>query len=369
MTLNARPDTDVSVTVPNHASMLTGRPVLERTATRPSGSPHGLVFNFDPGPSATVHALGDQTDSYKSSVLDVAHDNGLATAFFAGKDKFSFFLRSYDAENGALDRVGPDNGTAKIDASGIVDWTDTDLYLQKSAELVSMVVTHLAAASPGYTFIHFADPDIAGHYFGWGSENYRLAVRNVDRDLAKILASIEANPELRNQTAIILTSDHGGGDVSGSHQYASDRKVFTIPLMVWSPGVIPAGRDLYDLFANRADPGTQLVDYSAARQPLRNGDSGNLALTLLGLPSIPGSSLIPEFKTSLSVQRTGAGLTISWPTTDTAADLERSDLAATSTWNRVTNGIVQENGHYVYRETNPAAPAIQFFRLTRSAQR
>ena len=380
-TLNARPDCDVSVTVPNHASMLTGRPVLQRTANK---APHGLTFNFDPGPFATVHALGDQSDAYKSSVLDVAHDNGFTTAFFAGKEKFAFFLRSYDEENGAPDLVGKNNGRAKIDASAIVDWTDLGVYLEKSADLVSLVVKHLDTATPGYTFLHLADPDVAGHYFGWGSENYRTAVRNVDRQLARILAAIEANPELRNRTAVIVTSDHGGGDVSGSHVYATDSKVFTIPFLVWSPGAVPAGRDLYELFSNRTEPGTQFVDYSANRQPLHNGDSGNLALAMLGLPAIPGSSLIPELKPTISatsaptisverptisLERAGIGLVVSWPATSTIPDLERSDLASSVRWSKVTNGIVLVNGRYVYRETNSSSAPSQFFRLTQRVVR
>ena len=67
---------------------------------------------------------------------------------------------------------------------------------------------------------------------------------------------------------------------------------YVIPFVVWTgPG--GEARELYELnTATRADPGLKQVprDYTGL-MPVRNGDAGNLALALLGLPPVPGSTI------------------------------------------------------------------------------
>jgi hypothetical protein len=94
---------------------------------------------------------------------------------------------------------------------------------------------------------------------------------------------------LNGKTAIILTSDHGG--IRNTHGDPADPADYTIPFFVWGPGV-EAAADLYSLNpATRLDPGAGRPDYGAAVQPIRNGDSGNLALQLLGLGPVSGSTI------------------------------------------------------------------------------
>jgi hypothetical protein len=83
-----------------------------------------------------------------------------------------------------------------------------------------------------------------------------------------------------------VTADHGGEGWDYSNVVLP--QVFTIPFYVRSPG-IAGGVDLYTLTTNRVDPGGSRPSYSEPDQPIRNGDAGNLALDLLGLPPIPGS--------------------------------------------------------------------------------
>ena len=361
-TFNARCDFDNSLTQPNHASIFTGRPVGEQPAGVPFVAPHGFMADYDPGPPSTLHNTGNGNVPYKASVFDVAHDYGFSTAFFSAKPKLALFIRSYDAEHGALDLIGTDQGRNKMDWHEIVDYVGPAEVRQGDSNLVNIAITRLAESAPSYTFLHFADPDITGHYFLWGTEEYRAAVKEVDRQLARVLAVIDSNTAMAQRTALILTSDHGGGDVDGWHVHANDPKVYSVPMFLRGPGVTP-GLDLYALFSNRTDPGGATMDYSAPAQPLRNGDTGNLSLALLGLPPIPGSTMIPALRPRLAVSQTASGLGLSWPVTQTPADLEVSDAWPGTGWVRVRESIVTENGWYRYNVPPAPTAKARFFRL------
>lgn len=279
-TYNARTDYNFTETVPNHVTMITGRPV-----NQPSGQPntlhHGYSSNF-PGPTHTIHANGNPAVSYKASTFDVAHDHGLSTALYTSKTRLTILDRSYNGANGALDAIGPDNGRDKIDFAQLVDGG--------SAGIVSNFVATMAATPRNYTFIHLVEPDTAGHATGWENQSWYDSVKVIDDRLALIFELIDNSDALRGNTAIVLTGDHGGGvDI---HTNPTAYQNYNVPLFVWGAG-LPAGGDLYELSPNRFDPGLGRPDYNAADQPWRNGDTGNLALALLGLPPIPGSLMQP----------------------------------------------------------------------------
>jgi hypothetical protein len=360
-TLNARCDFDISETVPNHCSIFTGRPVMQ-----PSGQSntvhHGYNNNF-PGPSDTIHASGNPAVPYKSSMFDVAHDYGLSTALYTGKTRLQICDRSYDASNGALDLIGVDNGRDKIDFSSVADVSGTSISNE-----INTVLGDLTNATPKkYSFIHIAEPDLTGHSFNWGSANWSNAVRNVDTQLGRILNAIDANPVLSNRTALIVSADHGGGGVVlNAHTDAYHITNYTIPFFVRAPG-LRGGTNLYALLANRADPGTNRTDYNTQPQPVRNLDGSNLALSLLGLPPIPGSYAIPVFvsaSVSLNVARLNGQLGIFWADPNNEYILEATEvLGSPSNWQTITNGIEVVESTKVYSVTNATEIANRFFRL------
>ena len=98
-TNNARTDYTHTITLPNHTSMLTGRPVSQ-PAGMPSLTTPWIYDNGDPPPTTTLHNFTNP-DYYKASSFDVAHDAGLSTALFASKNKFVIYDQSYNATTGA----------------------------------------------------------------------------------------------------------------------------------------------------------------------------------------------------------------------------------------------------------------------------
>jgi hypothetical protein len=267
-TLNARTAFESTDTLPNHAGMLTGRPVL------PDNAGHGVTWNVDldgdtvPGPGS-----GSTIDS----VFTVAHSAGLRTGLFAGKTKFNVF---------------PDTWPDLINR--VVIHSDGDQPMQ----LARRVERFLVKKQPAFTFWHNGAPDAAGHRAGGMSPAYLDAVKSTDQAIGTVVAAIEADDELARRTLVVLTADHGvtkGDNVHGARTVDNA----TIPFIIWGAGV-EAG-DLYELNSGPSndgpsndgpsndgwrDPGAGVPDYEGP-QPIRNLHLADVAVAALGLPAEP----------------------------------------------------------------------------------
>jgi len=271
-TYNARDDYDVTVTLPNHVTMVTGRGIQGTTG-------HNWTSNVDPGATDTIHKT---KGSYVASAFDVAHDNGLRTGMYATKTKFSLFDQSYNATNGALDLVvPPDNGRDKLDVY---------YYNSSSTTMTNTFVSAMSTASRyNYSFLHYTDLDTAGHGSGWGSTAYNNAIKAVDARLGQIFSLVETDATLKGKTTILLTADHGGKGTD--HSNPAEPLDYTIPFGAWGATVLPGG-NLYAMNAGVVvDPGTGRPTYGSPNQPIRNGAIANLTLDLLGLGPVPGSTI------------------------------------------------------------------------------
>jgi hypothetical protein len=276
-TLNARTDPDFTITLPNHTAMLTGRFGLGELG-------HGWVNNGEPTSDENLHK---NRGGYIASALDVAHDRGLRTLLVAGKSKFSLYDVSWNADNGAADTCGSDEGKDKL---------DTYVLASKTEQVADTVIEHLQAGSArSFVFAHFAITDLTAHLHGWDltpGSRYMRAVARVDAELGRILAVIDTSPTLRGKTAVVLTADHGGGAPYLSHDQPHMWVDYIIPFLVWL-GADGVSHELYAVSAKtRADPGIgRPLRDGTGLPPIRNGDAANLVLDLLGLPPVQGSQI------------------------------------------------------------------------------
>ncbi len=277
-TLNARTDPDWTITLPNHTGMLTGRLV-----EGPEG--HHWIRNDEVEDGLTLHA---HRGAYVAGVFDVAHDHGAFTGILAGKPKFHLFDDSWDAARGAPDTTGADDGTDKIDVYRVAP---------ESKDLADLVLAELDTPRQDRArlyLVHFAMTDLTAHKKGWdltpGSE-YLKALAGVDAALVRILDRIESAGHLRGRTAIVLTTDHGGGAPLRSHTQEHMWVNYIIPFLTWTGGAEPS--DLYALNAGRrADPGlARPRPGDGTLPPVRNADAANLVLAWLGMPPVPGSTV------------------------------------------------------------------------------
>jgi hypothetical protein len=105
-----------------------------------------------------------------------------------------------------------------------------------AGEVVDAATSVLTDPTFDLVFLHFPDPSIAGHRYGFTSVQYGAAVSAVDAALARVAEAVGGSSE----TVVIVTSDHGGGGAWGPHQHGSDAPEDTeVPLIVWGSRAVP----------------------------------------------------------------------------------------------------------------------------------
>ncbi|HWJ09331.1 MAG TPA: alkaline phosphatase family protein [Nocardioides sp.] len=253
-TLNARAQVEMTVTLPNHTSMVTGRRI-----DRAHGG-HGVTWNTDRAGTTVQGAAGQDV----SSVFRVVHAAGGRTSLFSTKTKFSLFTRSWPRS---------------VDRTVIREEDDTTL--------TTLFRQDLLATRRSFAFLHLGLADQVGHARGWMSAAYLDAVIKLDRLVGQVLATIRGTTRLRTTTFVVLTADHGGTPGTTSHDVATRYDNYRIPFVVWGRGVDHDNLYRLNPVAYR-DPGTTRPLFTGV-QPIRNGDLANLATRVLGLGPVPGS--------------------------------------------------------------------------------
>jgi predicted AlkP superfamily pyrophosphatase or phosphodiesterase len=183
-----------STTIPSHASMLSGLGLLG----------HRVLWNDDARPHEPLSA---------PTVFSIAKRAELSTAAFFSKSKFTQLIPA-----AALDEE-----QAPTPARGL--WAGD--------RTVGLASLYLSKASPNLLFVHLAEPDYAGHKYGWLSDSYGDAVRSADADLSRLLSRADTTFGAGRYT-VIVTADHGGH--GRTHGTARSDDV-AIPWIAWGEGV------------------------------------------------------------------------------------------------------------------------------------
>lgn len=178
-----------SVTLVAHSSMLTGM----------CPSKHGVDWN---------DYLPERGYAQGTDLFDIAHAAGLQTEMYVGKKKLKQITEPSSLDNFVV--------------------IDSD----------SALMDRLIADFPqgfGVLFVHLPDTDTAGHAYGWLSPEQLSSLQHTDEVLGRLLAELDAR-NLRSETLIIVTADHGG---NGQGHGSDSRENMTIPWIASGPGIQP----------------------------------------------------------------------------------------------------------------------------------
>jgi predicted AlkP superfamily pyrophosphatase or phosphodiesterase len=189
-----------SITLPSHTSMLTGV----------GPQKHQILWNdYEPAKGFVK----------VPTIFSIAKEKGLVTAMFVGKEKFKH-----------------------LNLPGSVDlfvWPQPEDNAMAVAQAFADAVPQL---KPNLCFIHFRDPDTAGHKYGAASPEKIQALADCDHALKTIKDAV-AKAGFLDDSVFILTADHGShnitnsvGKIVGTHGSADTSDV-EIPWVAWGKSV------------------------------------------------------------------------------------------------------------------------------------
>jgi arylsulfatase A-like enzyme/Tfp pilus assembly protein PilF len=243
----------VPVTLPSHASLLTGAyPFVHRV--RDNGT-----FQLHADNVTLAEALADAGYATAAQVgaFVMNHEFGLDQGFAVYRDV------QFDQAGGPNRRLGHEFTAEQVTDGAI--------------ELLRQV-----ADRRFFLFVHYFDPHqpyeppprFARQYI----QPYQGEIAYTDEQIGRLLRGVE-EASVGGQTLIVLTSDHGeslGQHQEATHAYFLYDSTLVVPLIVWCPPKVPSGR--------RIATQVRLIDVAPT------------VLGLLGVPRLPhaqGADLSP----------------------------------------------------------------------------
>jgi predicted AlkP superfamily pyrophosphatase or phosphodiesterase len=189
--------TELSNTLPSHASMITGV----------TPEKHGITFNKD---------VPEEELFYPEypTIFELAKKHGLSTALAAGKSKFVALCRP-----GSIDHaIVP----SPKDKAGYSD-----------GEVARQAAKGIREHRPQVMLVHFGDGDRVGHAIGWGTAKQIAVMEEIDAGIGVVVDTLKKEG-LYESTLIIVTADHGG---SGRSHGKNDVRARHIPWIAVGPGI------------------------------------------------------------------------------------------------------------------------------------
>lgn len=177
-----------SATLPAHVSMLSGQ----------CPDKHGVHWN---------DYIPENGFAQVTDIFDLAHAAGMKTVMYVGKEKLRQVTESADIFEYINDR----------------DLVITEKLLENFP------------ADFGLMFIHFPTADWMGHVYGWLSGEQLSVLFRADQALGNLLAELDARG-IREETLVIVTSDHGGHGILHGTRLPED---MTIPWIAFGAGAQP----------------------------------------------------------------------------------------------------------------------------------
>jgi predicted AlkP superfamily pyrophosphatase or phosphodiesterase len=169
-----------SNTMPSHTSLFTGLDVKNHKNTLNDYKQIDKLLlqkkylAFD-----TIFTLGEQKN--------------LRSTFICGKDKLRFLVKP--------------NPVYNISCYNI--YTDRENIIQN---ITSIFISTFKSERNKINFIHYPEPDISGHKYGWMTAKYIESLKKVDIEIQKLINFIQS--KIGANYLIIVTSDHGGTEKS-----------------------------------------------------------------------------------------------------------------------------------------------------------
>jgi predicted AlkP superfamily pyrophosphatase or phosphodiesterase len=198
-----------SKTLPSHTSMLTGV----------GPDKHQVLWNnYEP--------IRGKVKVPTVFTLAREHEKSLVTAMFPGKAKFIHLFQP-----GSLDMF--DFNGPMADNGALPGTEEIEKAIVPAQSVAKAAAAYIVSKKPNLTFIHFPDPDSAGHKSGWGSPQQKEAFKVSDQALGQIVKAIQ-EAGIADSSVMIISADHGGHDKTHGLDIPDDMH---IPWIAWGKGV------------------------------------------------------------------------------------------------------------------------------------